>query len=73
MADVNFETVKDFIKGMSLIDAAKLVKDLEEELGVSAAAPVGMVAAAGGAAAAVEEKTEFDVILKELRSPSKRA
>ena len=71
MADVNFETVKDFIKSMSLIDAAKLVKDLEEELGVSAAAPVGMVAAAGGAAAAVEEKTEFDVILKEVPADKK--
>ncbi len=66
MSELNFESVKEFIKGMSLIDAAKLVKDLEEELGVSAAAPVGMMAAMpgmGGGAAAVEEKTSFDVVL----------
>jgi len=66
MSELNFESVKEFIKGMSLIDAAKLVKDLEDELGVSAAAPVGMMAAMpGAAAAAVEEKTSFDVILAE--------
>ena len=60
-----FEEVKNYIKGMSLMDASKLVKALEEELGVSAAAPVAMVAggAAGGAAAAVEEKTEFNLML----------
>lgn len=64
MSDLNVESVKEFIKGMSLMDAANLVKVLEEELGVSAAAPVGMVAAAPGAGAApAEEKTEFDVIL----------
>lgn len=60
-----FEGVVDFIKGMSLMDAAKMVKKLEEELGVSAAAPVAMMAgapAAGGAAAA-EEKTEFNIML----------
>jgi large subunit ribosomal protein L7/L12 len=61
---VNAEEVKEFIKSMSLMEAAKLVKALEEELGVSAAAPVAMVAAAGGAgAAAVEEQTEFTVTL----------
>ena len=47
-----FEGVVDFIKGMSLMDAAKMVKKLEEELGVSAAAPVAMVAGAAGAAGA---------------------
>ena len=66
---VSIEQVKDFIKQMSLMDAAKLVKDLEEELGVSAAAPVAMVAAggavAGSAAAAAEEQTEFTVSLTE--------
>ena len=52
---------------MSLMDAAKLVKDLEDELGVSAAAPVGMMAAApAAAAAAVEEQTEFTVILSDV-------
>lgn len=70
MAEVNMETVKEFIKGMSLMDAAKLVEQLEEELGVSAAAPVGMMAmpgAMGGAAApAAEEKTEFTVVLAEV-------
>ena len=62
MEGVSKEQVKDFIKNMSLMDAATLVKELEEELGVSAAAPVA-AAAAGPAAAAVEEKTEFNVIL----------
>lgn len=60
----SMDDVVSFIKGMSLMDAAKLVKRLEEELGVSAAAPVAMVAAGGGAAAApVEEKTEFTLHL----------
>ena len=62
MAELNFEALKESIKALSLMDAAKLVKELEEELGVSAAAPVGM-AAMPAAAAAVEEKTEFDVVL----------
>jgi large subunit ribosomal protein L7/L12 len=68
MADVSREQVKDFIKNMSLMEAATLVKELEAELGVSAAAPVmaampGAGAAAGGAAPA-EEKDEFTVVLK---------
>lgn len=65
MSDVTAEQVKEFIKNMSLMDAAKLVEELEEELGVSAAAPV-MVAGAGGAAAggAAEEQTEFSVVLE---------
>lgn len=65
MSEVSMEQVKDFIKHLTLMDAAKLVKELEEELGVSAAAPVAMVAggAAAGAAAPVEEQTEFTVIL----------
>jgi len=69
MSGLNVESVKDFIKTMSLMDAAKLVKDLEDELGVSAAAPIGMMAAmpmAGGAAAAAEEKTEFTVMLSDV-------
>ena len=60
--EVNREQVKDFIKNMSLLEAAGLVKELEEELGVSAAAPVAL-AAAPAAAAAVEEQTEFDAVL----------
>ena len=65
MAEVSREQVKDYIKNMTLMDAAALVKELEEELGVSAAAPVAVAAAAPGPAAAAEEKTEFDVILAE--------
>jgi len=60
------DDVKEFIKNMSLMEAAELVKELEEELGVSAAAPVAMVAGgapAGGEAAAAEEQTEFTVVL----------
>ena len=65
MAEVSREQVKDYIKNMTLLDAATLVKELEEELGVSAAAPVAVAAAASGPAAAAEEKTEFDVVLSE--------
>jgi large subunit ribosomal protein L7/L12 len=63
MAEVTREQVKEYIKGMTLMEAATLVKELEEDLGVSAAAPVAVAAAAGGPAPAAEEKTEFDVIL----------
>jgi large subunit ribosomal protein L7/L12 len=64
MPEVSREQVKDYIKNMTLMDAAALVKELEEELGVSAAAPVAVTAAAAGpAAAAAEEKTEFNVVL----------
>jgi large subunit ribosomal protein L7/L12 len=65
MEGVSKEQVKEFIKNMTLMDAATLVKELEEELGVSAAAPVAVAAAAAGPAAAVEEQTEFNVILVE--------
>ncbi len=65
--EVTREQVKDFLKNMSLMDAATLVKELEAELGVSAAAPVAVAAAApaagGGAAAAAVEKDEFTVVL----------
>lgn len=55
----------EIIKGMSLLEASELKKALEEEFGVTAAAPVMMAGpAAGGAAAPVEEQTEFDVILQ---------
>ena len=70
MSDLNIEQVKDFIKGMTLMDAAQLVKDLEDELGVSAAAPVAMAAVAGAAAAegGGEEQTEFTVVLSDIGS-----
>jgi len=56
------------IKKLTIVEVSELVKMLEEEFGVSAAAPVAMAAApvAGAAAAAEEEKTEFNVILKEI-------
>jgi large subunit ribosomal protein L7/L12 len=66
MSNVTSEDVKNFIKNMSLMDAAKLVKELEDELGVTAAAPVAMMAggmAGAPGAAAAEEKTEFNVHL----------
>jgi large subunit ribosomal protein L7/L12 len=65
MAEVSREQVKDFIKNMTLMDAASLVKELEDELGVSAAAPVAVASAGAGPAAAAEEQTEFNVILAE--------
>ena len=60
------EEVISFIENMTVLELAELVKELEEKFGVSAAAPVAVAAAAGPAAAAepVEEKTEFDVVLK---------
>jgi large subunit ribosomal protein L7/L12 len=64
MADITKEQVIEFVKQMSVLELAEMVKELEEVFGVSAAAPVA-VAAAGPAAgeAAAEEKTEFDVVL----------
>jgi large subunit ribosomal protein L7/L12 len=71
MAEVNQQQVIDYIKGISVLELSQLVKALESELGVSAAAAMPMampgVAGGGGAAAAapVEEKTEFNVTLTE--------
>jgi len=64
-AQVSRDQVKDFLKNMSLMEAAALVKELETELGVSAAAPVAVAAAgpAAGAAAPAPEKDEFTVML----------
>jgi large subunit ribosomal protein L7/L12 len=61
------EKLVEELSTLSVLEAADLVKKLEEKWGVSAAAPVAMAAVAGGGAAAepVEEKTEFDVIIKE--------
>ncbi|MBR6057641.1 MAG: 50S ribosomal protein L7/L12 [Victivallales bacterium] len=64
--DAKMEEFISYIEGLTVLEVSKLVKALEERLGVSAAAPVAVAAAApaGGAAApAEEEKTEFDVIL----------
>jgi len=63
----NFEQLVASLSELTVLEAAELVKMLEEKWGVSAAAPVAMVAAgaAGAAAEPVEEKTEFDVIIKD--------
>ena len=70
MAEVNQQQVIDYIKNISVLELSQLVKALEQELGVSAAAamPMAMPGAAAGAAAApaVEEKTEFNVTLTEV-------
>lgn len=63
MEAVNRDQVKDFIKNMSLLEASALVKELEEELGVSAAAPVALAAGPAAAAAPAEEQTEFNAVL----------
>lgn len=65
---VTKEDVIDFIANMSVLELSELIKEFEEKFGVSAAAPVAVAAAggAGEAAPAVEEKTEFDVILAEV-------
>ena len=67
---MNKDELMEAIKGMSVVDLAELVKALEEEFGVSAAAPVAVAAApvaapAAAAAEAEEEQTEFKVVLKE--------
>ena len=72
MAEVNQQQVIDYIKGISVMELSALVKALESELGVSAAAampmamPMGGGAAAGGAAAPAEEQTEFTVTLTDV-------
>src|ERR671937_48818 len=72
MADVTQQQVVEYIKGISVLELSQLVKTLESELGVSAAAampmamPMGAGAAAGGAAAPAEEKTDFTVTLTDV-------
>ena len=64
----NLDQMVEQLSTLSVLEAAELVKKLEEKWGVSAAAPVAVAAAAGGPAAPaepVEEKTEFDVVIKE--------
>jgi large subunit ribosomal protein L7/L12 len=65
-ANISKEDVIEFVSNMSVLELSELNKELEEKFGVSAAAPVAMMAAgpaAGAAGAAAEEKTEFDVII----------
>ena len=64
MADL--ENITESLSTLTVMEAAELVKMLEEKWGVSAAAPVAVAAAGAPAAAAAEEKTEFDVILNEV-------
>jgi large subunit ribosomal protein L7/L12 len=68
MAEVTSQQVVEYIKGISVLELSQLVKTLESELGVSAAAPMMMAGGGGGAAAAapVEEKTEFTVTLTDV-------
>jgi large subunit ribosomal protein L7/L12 len=74
MAEITQQQVVDYVKNISVLELSNLVKALEQELGVSAAMPMGMPMMAGGgagagaAAAPVEEKTEFNVILTEIGS-----
>ena len=66
---MNREEIISAIESMTILELADLVKEMEEKFGVSAAAPVAVAGAAGApAAAAEEEKTEFDVVLKEVGS-----
>lgn len=68
MSGITKEQVVEFIANMTVLELAEFIKELEEKFGVSAAAPVAAVAvapAAGADAAPVEEKTEFDVVLKD--------
>jgi large subunit ribosomal protein L7/L12 len=71
MAELNQQQVVDYIKGITVLELSQLVKELEKELGVSAAAAMPMAmggggAAGGGAAAPVEEQTEFTATLTEV-------
>jgi large subunit ribosomal protein L7/L12 len=66
MSDITKEKVIEFIANMSVLELSEMVKELEEKFGVSASAPVAMMAAGpvgDAGAGAAEEKTEFDVIL----------
>ena len=63
---MTIQEIIDAIKGMTVMELNDLVKAAEEEFGVSAAAPVAVAAGAPAAGAPAEEKTEFDVILKEI-------
>jgi len=70
MASEKVTKLLEEVKNLTVLELSELVKELEEEFGVSAAAPVAVAAApaaGGGGAAAAEEKTEFDVVLKDIR------
>ena len=74
MSEVTMESFVSYIENLTVLELSKLVKTLEERLGVSAATPVAVAAAPAAAAAApAEEKTEFDVILKAFADDKKIA
>ena len=70
--EITKEDVVNYIAGMTVLELSELIKELEEKFGVQAAAPMPAMAIPGAAAAAAEaqkeEKTEFDVVLKEIGS-----
>lgn len=66
MASEKIAAIIEEIKALTVLELSELVKAVEEEFGVSAAAAVAVAAPAAGGAAAAEEKTEFDVLLKEV-------
>lgn len=71
MASEKVTKLIEEVKNLTVLELSELVKELEEEFGVSAAAPVAVAAApaaSGGGAAAAEEKSEFDVVLKDVGS-----
>jgi large subunit ribosomal protein L7/L12 len=72
MASEKVEQALELIEGMTVLEASELVKAMEEKFGVTAAAPMavmgGMMPGAGGGEAPAEEKTEFNVVLKEIGS-----
>ena len=72
MAEITREDVLAYLEKATMLEISELVKDIEEKFGVTAAAPVAMpvagAAAPGAEAGAAEEKTEFDVVLKEIGS-----
>lgn len=66
MASEKVTQLIEDVKALTVLELSELVKALEEEFGVSAAAPVAVAAAPAGAAPAAEEKTEFDVVLTDI-------
>jgi large subunit ribosomal protein L7/L12 len=71
MATLGKEQILEAIAGMTVLEVSELVKAMEEKFGVTAAAPVAVAAAGGSAAPAVEEKTEFTVVLKSFDAEKK--
>lgn len=72
MATLTNEQIIEAIEGKTILELSELIKAMEEKFGVTAAAPVAVVAGGAGAGAAEEEKTEFTVTLKGLSDPSKK-